>query len=154
MKSNFISFLTLIKSIVTAVKIVLFYIHHQMVIIQQNFVINFLRNWFQYNETSLLFKIFMLLSNYFRNKFLTKWKTILLVFLLLSIVLSLLSELLYSININKMVILQQNFVINFLRNGFQYNKTSLLFKIFMLPANYFHNKFLTKWKEILLVFLL
>ena len=43
-----------------------------------------------------------------------------------------------------MVILQQNFVRNFLRNGFQHNKTSLLFKIFMLLSNYFRNKFLTK----------
>ena len=65
MKSNFISFLTLIKNMVTAVKIVLFYIHQQMVILQQNFVRNFLRNGFQYNKTSLLFKIFMLIANLF-----------------------------------------------------------------------------------------
>ena len=43
-----------------------------------------------------------------------------------------------------MVILQDNFIRIFLRNGFQYDKTSLVFKIFMLLAQHFRNKFLTK----------
>ena len=73
MKSNFISFLTLIKSMVTAVKIIYFFLYiNKMVILQQNFIRNFLRNGFQYNKTSLLSKIFVLLASYFHNKFLTK----------------------------------------------------------------------------------
>ena len=73
MKNNFISFLTEIKIIVTAVRIVVFYKHQQNgYFTTEFFVRNFLRNGFQYNKTSLLFKIFMLLENYFHNKFLLK----------------------------------------------------------------------------------
>ena len=54
-----------------------------------------------------------------------------------------------------MVILQQNFVRNFLRNGFQYNRTSQSsFKIFMYLQTIFVINFLRNEKQILLVFLL
>ena len=56
MKSNFISFLTLIKSMVTAVKIVLFNIHQQNDHFTTGFRKKFLTNGFQYNKKSLLFK--------------------------------------------------------------------------------------------------
>ena len=64
--------LTLIKSIVTAIKIVIFYKHQQNGHFTTEFHMNFLRNGFQYGKTSLVFKTFMLLAQHFRNKFLTK----------------------------------------------------------------------------------
>ena len=45
MKSNFISFLTLIKSMVTAVKIVLFFIHQQNGHFTTEFCKKFLTKW-------------------------------------------------------------------------------------------------------------
>ena len=73
MKIIFISFLTEIKIIVTAVRIVVFYKHQQNGYFTTEF---FARNFFRYgsqnNKTSLLFKIFMLLANYIHNKFLMK----------------------------------------------------------------------------------
>ena len=77
MKNNLISFLTEIKIIVTAIRIVAFYKHQQNgYFTTEFFVRNFLRNGFQYNKTSLLFKIFMLLNvlqtifiiNFLRNE--------------------------------------------------------------------------------------
>ena len=71
MKNNFISFLTEIKIIVTAVRIVVFYKHQQNgYFTTEFFVRNFLRNGSQYNKTSLLFKIFMLLATIFIINFL------------------------------------------------------------------------------------